>query len=235
MSPLFPTTRRSVVLALASDDREERTRAFDTLVSLYWRPLYKYGRIASTHSPADCEDTTQSFFARLLENDALSGYDPAKGGFRTFLRVLYDRHSANEVKAAGRLKRGGGQRQLEFADAEAEIAAEAPQTSTPEEYFHREWVRSVFALAVDRLREETERAGKQTQFAIFEDYDLDHAGKLSYRDLAARFAIAETSVTNHLAAMRKQFREIVLDILREATASEQEFRSEARALLGVEP
>jgi hypothetical protein len=42
----FPTTRRSVVLALSSDDAAARTRAFDTLVALYWKPLYKYARVA---------------------------------------------------------------------------------------------------------------------------------------------------------------------------------------------
>ncbi|MGH8565832.1 MAG: hypothetical protein ACREXW_17765 [Gammaproteobacteria bacterium] len=37
----FPTTRRSIVLALSSDDAAARTRAFDTLVA-----LYKYARVA---------------------------------------------------------------------------------------------------------------------------------------------------------------------------------------------
>ena len=40
-------------------------------------------------------------------------------------------------------------------------------------------------------------------------------------------------MTNYLAAMRRRFREIVLDALREVTATEQEFRAEARALLGA--
>lgn len=235
MSPIFPTTRRSVVLALASDDRVERGRAFDTLVSLYWRPLYKYARVTSGRSPADCEDLTQGFFAFALEKEILASYDVSKGGFRSFLRLLFDRFASNEAKAAGRLKRGGGLRAMDFADAESEIAAEPDRASSPEEYFQREWVRSVFAHAVDTLRIETENSGKQKPFAIFEAYDLDHAGKMSYRDLAQRFATSETSVTNHLSAMRRRFREIVIDTLREATASEQEFRAEARALLGVEP
>ena len=116
--------------------------------------------------------------------------------------------------------------------AEAEIGRELPATITPEEYFQREWVRSVFALAVERLRERCEAEGKQIQFAIFEAYDLDDDRGVSYRELAARFDIPETQVTNYLAAMRRRFREIVLEALREVTATEQEFRAEARALLG---
>jgi hypothetical protein len=71
-----------------------------------------------------------------------------------------------------------------------------------------------------------------TQFLVFEAYDI--AGDVSYRELAGRFELPETTITNHLSAMRRRFRETVLDTLREATASEQEFRTEARSLLGVE-
>ena len=85
---LFPTTRRSVILALASDDASERARAFDALVAIYWRPLYKYARIA--HRRDDAEDRTQSFLARMLEQNALASYDESKASFRTFLRTLFD-------------------------------------------------------------------------------------------------------------------------------------------------
>jgi hypothetical protein len=104
--------------------------------------------------------------------------------------------------------------------------------ATPEEYFQREWVRSVFAFAVDRLRARCVEEGKQTQFAVFEAYDLDDDRGVSYRELAVRFDIPETQVTNYLAAMRRRFRETVLDALREVTATEAELRAEARALLG---
>ena len=47
--------------------------------------------------------------------------------------------------------------------------------------------------------------------------------------------MTEVGVTNRLASVRRRFREIVLATLREVTANEKEFRSEARALLGIEP
>jgi len=42
-------------------------------------------------------------------------------------------------------------------------------------------------------------------------------------------------VTNYLAGARREFRRIVLDKLRELTATDDEFRREARMLLGVDP
>ena len=69
---LFPTTRRSVVLALASDDAADRSRAFDALVAIYWKPLYKYVRIAHHRVANDAEDLTQAFLTRAFD---LTGAD----------------------------------------------------------------------------------------------------------------------------------------------------------------
>ncbi|HVR40460.1 MAG TPA: sigma-70 family RNA polymerase sigma factor, partial [Thermoanaerobaculia bacterium] len=231
----FPTTRRSVIVALASDDATERTRALDTLVALYWRPLYKYARVAWSRLAEDAEDLTQSFFTRVVEKDSLASYDAAKASFRTFLRLLFDRHISNEKKSGERLKRGGGEVHLDFDAAEAELGRESSHSESPEEYFRREWVRSVFALAVERLREWCDAGGKDVHFRLFEAYDLDEDRTISYRELGSRFGLTETTVTNYLAATRRELRRIVLDTLREVTASDQEFRSEARSLLGVDP
>jgi RNA polymerase sigma factor (sigma-70 family) len=228
----FPSTRRSVVLALASADEAERTRAFDTLVACYWKPLYKLARVAWRRSREDAEDLTQSFFTRAFEKESLVSYDAAKASFRTFLRLLFDRHASNEWKAGQRIKRGGSEVHLDFESAEAEIGTVQAGVS-PEEYFHREWVRSVFALAVSRLKERAEAEGKHVAFAIFEAYDLDDDRGVSYRELATRFDLPETQVTNHLSLMRRRFREVVLDALREVTATDAEFRAEAKSLLGA--
>jgi RNA polymerase sigma factor (sigma-70 family) len=227
----FPTTRRSVVLALSSADAAERTRAFDTLVACYWKPLYKYARVAWSRKREDAEDLAQSFFTRAFEKESLAAYDSAKASFRTFLRLLFDRHITNEWKSGQRIKRGGAEVHLDFDAAEEEIGRESG-VATPEEYFQREWVRSMLALAVERLRVRCTAEAKHVQFAMFEAYDLEDDHGVSYRELAVRFGVAETQVTNYLAAMRRRFREIVLEALREVTATEEEFRAESRALLG---
>ena len=42
-------------------------------------------------------------------------------------------------------------------------------------------------------------------------------------------------MTNDLAAVRRELRRLVLERLRELTATEEEFRAEARLILGVDP
>ncbi len=226
MASLFPTTRRSVVQALRSDDSSVRTRAFDTLVAIYWKPLYKFARMTWDRSAEDSEDLTQAFFARVFERESLAGFDAQKAAFRTYLRMQFERYAANEHRAMLRIKRGGGTDTIDFAVAEAELDGEV---ATPEELFQRDWVRGVFAVAIERMRD----AVAPQLFAIFEAYDLSDDRKISYRDLAARFSIPETTVTNQLYAARRKFRQTVLETLRDATASDEEFRAEARALLGV--
>lgn len=231
---MFPTTHGSLVAALSSPKPDERARGYETLVALYWKPVYKYLRLGGKRTREDAEDLTQGFFARALEKESLAGYDPHRASFRAFLRTLLDRHAINERKSALRRKRGGGHAHIDFEEAEAEIGREsAGAVKSPEEYFHREWIRSVFSLAVDRLRASCAARDRARHFSLFEAYDLDEDGHSSYADLAARFGLTETAVTNHLASVRREFRRIVLETLREATASEAEFRSEARALLGV--
>jgi hypothetical protein len=143
----------------------------------------------------------------------------------------------NTDKAAQRQKRGGDVAvlPLDFASAEGELL-ELPIAGPggPEEFFAKEFARSLFGLAVDRLRNECEAKGKSLHFQLLELYDIDEGGKrLTYEEVARRFGIKPTDVTNYLAYARREFRRIVLEELRAMTANEDEFRREAQALLGV--
>jgi len=233
----FPLTRHSVVAAAQGHDAEERVRAMDAITSSYWRPVYKYVRLRWRVEREDAEDFTQDFFSRLLEKDFLAAYDPAKGKLRTFLRTCIDRLFMNQVRDARRQKRGDAaiHVSLDFEEAEHELVA-STQTASPEDYFEKEWVRTLFVLAVERLRAQCQQAGKTTQFALFERYDLgDEEARPSYAALAEEFHIAVTDVTNYLAFARREFRRSVLAQLRDMTGSDEEFQREARSLLGVEP
>jgi RNA polymerase sigma factor (sigma-70 family) len=242
----FPATRWSAVLAARSDDPAERTRALDFLIAAYWKPVYKYIRIRWNKPTEEAKDLTQEFFTRLIEKEFLDRYDPARARLRTYLRVCVDGFVANEAKAAQRQKRGGDAIHvpLDFAAAaESELSRASPvihEIASPEsleEFFEKEWIRNLFSLAVGALREECERRGKQIQFRLFERYDLDDSAgnRSSYDDLGREFGIAATDVTNYLAFARREFRRIALEKLREMCASDDEFRREARSILGVDP
>jgi len=240
----FPATRRSLLAAARDPDPEARRRAWDELVESYWRPVYKYLRWQWQEAAEEARDLTQEFFAAAFERRTLERYEPARARFRTYLRLCLDGFVLDQRKAASRLKRGGGQAllSLDYAGAEAELAAAggagfaATRPPDPEELFRREWVRTLFSLAIGDLRQQCESSGWALHFEIFARYDLAAAAgsRPSYGALAADLGLSATQVTNHLAAARRRLRRLVLARLRRMTASAAEFRAEARDLLGVE-
>ncbi len=245
MSPVpggtFPATRPSVVRDLGSVDPLRRAAAYDALARSYWRPVYVYIRLRWRRSPEDAQDLAQEFFTRAFERDYLARYDPAKARFRTFVRTCLDGFLANEDKAAARLKRGGGMiiAGVDFARFDADLAAHARSDEPdPERWFHREWVRGLFADAVDRLRARCDAEGHGAAFTLFVRYDIDEPDggvRPTYATLAAEAGLRVTDVTNQLAWARRAFRAIVLGLLRDVCASDEEFRAEARDLLGIDP
>lgn len=234
----FPVTNQSAIAAARSDDQAVRERAFATILTSYWKPAYKYIRLKWQANNEDAKDLTQGFFANAFERNHFANYDARKASFQTFLRTCLDGFIANERKAGKRMKRGGdiNHFQLDFLSAEDEIAMHSANVDlSPEDYFHREWVRWMFTIAVDTLRQRCDNSGRKVHFQLFEAYDLrDDDANVSYASLAKTFGLDQTTVTNYLAAMRRDFRRIVLDKLREITATDEEFRTEARSLLGVD-
>src|SRR5262249_678750 len=185
---------------------------YGAMVAVYWKPVYKYIRLKWRIPLDEAQDTTQEFFARAIEKSFFESYDASKARFRTFLRLCLDRFIANERKASARMKRGGGQTVVppDFPSGEGELLQhDVALTPDLDEYFHREWIRSLFALAVDDLRREYEAAGKRRQFRVFERYDLEApAGgiALTYSDVAAECDVSPADVTNHLLAARRPLR-----------------------------
>lgn len=222
---------------IRSADIEIRQEAFDALVVAYWKPVYKYVRVRWRASAEDAEDTTQAFLAAAFEKQFFDRFDPAQARFRTFLRVCLDRFVQNQLKAAGRQKRGAGQSvlSLDFENAEGELRQIEPAVPADvDQFFRQEVVRGIFSQAVGDVREECRQRGKDAAFRLFERYDLEGEEGISYASLAAETGMPVTQITNHLAAMRRAFRAAALNRLRELTASDEEFRAEARDLFGVD-
>jgi len=237
---MFPATRWSVIDAVKSGNPAEQARALDTLFAAYWKPVYKYVCLRWNRQTEDAQDLTQGFFAEMLERDLLARYDPAKSRLRTYLRLCVDSFVMNQEKAARRQKRGGNATHvaLDFQAAEGELAgatidpASIPSPESLEEFFEKEWMRSLFALAVEDLRKFCSERERERTFRLFEEYDLSGDAEISYEMLAAQYAIPVTDVTNALSWARREFRRIALERLREICGSDEEFHREARSVFG---
>jgi RNA polymerase sigma factor (sigma-70 family) len=236
----FPQTRLSAITALRQGNEAERKLALGRVIEIYWPAVYKYLRLRWHKDSDSAADLTQGFFLSALEKEFLADFDPAKARFRTFLRLCLDRFVGKADQAASRQKRGGEAQHfsLDFDFIERQLTTIIGQRElAPDELFEREWIRNLFASAVEQLKTNYESEGKVVHYAIFEAYDLqslDSDARPSYSDLAATHSITVETVTNYLSAARRDFRRIVLERIREVTATDTEFRDEVRAVLGIE-
>lgn len=238
----FPPTRISVIAGIRSGDAAQRSDALDSFCLAYWKPVYKYIRLRFLKPPEEAQDLTQAFFIELLERDLLSRFDAGKSRLRTYIRLCVDSLVLNEIKHRGRQKRGGEaiHLALDFAAAEGEFNRQAidpaaiPAPDHFEEYFEKEWIRSLFASAVEDLKELGLARGKQTAFALFEAYDLSEDENRSYAQLAAEHGISPVEVTNQLAWSRREFRRLARERLRALSATEEEYARESKSLFGGE-
>lgn len=236
---IFPSTCHSALAAVRGGSAVARARALEVVVRGYWRPLYKLTRLRWGKPPDESEELTQGFFAHLLEKGTLEQYDPHRARFRTFLRVCFERFVVGEHQRDTAAKRGGSATvvSLDFDLAERELALiEQPPAERLDEYFQAETARCLFAAALSALRTQHGGGGKAMQLALFERVALvaDDEERPSYAAVAAELGISVHDVNNGLAWARRELRRLVLDELRAVTGSEEEFRDEARTLLGIE-
>jgi DNA-directed RNA polymerase specialized sigma24 family protein len=238
--PAFPTTRHSVIERLRSPQDFQRKEAFGDVAGGYWKPVYKYLRVKWQMDAEEAEDATQGFFAEAFEKGWLERFDPSQAKFRTFLRVCVDRLVMNRRQSATREKRGGGARAIsidafDFGGAEHELAGQG--LSAPPEadaFFQREFVRALFDRAVELVRDEAAVKGRDVHWRLFERYDLAGGDPPTYAALAQEFSLTSGQVTGYLAQMRAAFRGHAVIALEALCINRDEFRREARDLLGLE-
>jgi hypothetical protein len=72
-------------------------------------------------------------------------------------------------------------------------------------------------MAVEEFRRRCVESGRTVHFQLFERYDLNDDRDISYAALGEEFGLDVTTVTNHLAAARRDFRRVVLEKFRETT------------------
>ncbi len=229
----FPTTHPSALLGLHSADPQVRARSLDRLAHLYWRPVYKHLRLKWHKSPDEAQELTQDFFLRAIDAGTFRAYEPERALFRTFVRVVLDRFVIDRARQAQTRKRSPGTlaAHLDVETLEGEL--EHDEASDPDAAFEREWMRSLVAISLESLRASCLQKGKEEHFRVFEQW-YQGRDRASYADIAATLGLSVFDVMNRLKYARREFRAVVLEVLREHTSSPQELRAEARAVLGIE-
>lgn len=230
----FPPTMTSAVIGTASAEPDVRKRSWDRVARAYRRPVVGYIGMRFRRSESDAEDLANAFLTRCVERETFTKFDPDRGRFRTFLRTCVDRFVTDEIRAKQALRRGG--RDAERGGGDQEIEAVADEGATDAlAAFDAAFTRRVVELAVESLREELGASKKDEHLAVFERYYLSSDDPPGYAALAEELGLSIHDVTNRLHFARKKFKAAVLEVLRDLTATDDEWRDEVRAVLGVDP
>jgi RNA polymerase sigma factor (sigma-70 family) len=223
---VFPSTRETL-LRQASAAHGQRGAALNTVAEIYWQPCVRYILVRWHTSRERAEDLVQGFFAALVEGNLLGRYNSDVGPFRPWLRTCLDRFVLKQTERDGAAKRGGKVSTVSLEWAATAASAEL----SPEELFRREWQRQMFALAARDLRAVCESSGRLVRFQIFETYDLADDVRPGYEELAARFNLPVTTITNHLAWARLELKRLLKIRINGLAPTERDRERELRSLL----
>lgn len=228
----FTTTHWSVVLAAGGKDAAQSLEALESLCSAYWYPLYAYVRRRG-HGPADAQDLTQEFFARLLEKNWLADLEPEGGRFRSFLLTAMNRFLANEYDRSRSLKRGGGRVpvSLDRDETEGRYACEPATDETPERIFEKGWALTVLDQALARLGQELEADGKGRYFERLSPFLSREADPGEYAKIGGQWGMSAGAVGVAVHRLRQRYRESVRQEIARTVADPAQVDAEMRHLL----
>jgi len=217
----FPPTAWTLLAQLRDPQNPAFRVHLESLTSLYWRPIYKYIRIAWKRSNEDAKDLTQTFFVQLMEGTLFERANPERGNFRKLLLAALRNFLINVERGARAAKRGGGRPLIPLTN-EVDIAR-APESSDPNAEFDSEWAREILERSIGHLRQ-------KVRPQVFQAFDLFHLKGMPVKDIARTLGATETQVAHHLQDARNSLRILVMEEIRQYVVDEQELIVELESL-----
>ena len=203
--------------------------AFAELCELYWYPLYAYLRRAG-HQPHDAEDLVQAYFVWLQEKEVVGRADPHRGRFRSFLLaglnqfVLRQRRHDMASKRRARTPAVSIDRDL-IEGGYQELSHDV----TPDRLFDYTWAVSVIKVALRRLQQEREAAGKGRQFRQLQGF-ITGQRNTSGREAARLLGVSEGTVRVAVLRLKRRFGEILREEVGQTLESSADVEDELNQL-----
>ena len=223
----FATTNWNLVHELKGPDG---AAALATLCEQYWFPLYAFVR-RKLESDHDARDSTQAFFAWLLEKNLFRRAAADRGRLRSFLLTSLQNFLRNEYQADRRQMRGGDSLQLslDFDEGSSQFAALPADNMTAERLYERTWALLLLDRVLLRLQDEMEGAGQGQRF---ESLKLTLSGEQAegYEEMAAKLGITEAAARQAVSRLRKRYRQLLLDEVQATVADPDDAADEIRRL-----
>jgi DNA-directed RNA polymerase specialized sigma24 family protein len=207
----FPKTSWTLI-ARAGAQTPEGHAALSALCTMYWFPVYAFIRRRGGSSE-DAYDSTQGFFAQLLERKDIAKVDRDYGTkFRTWLLRCVKNYLANEYDAANAQCRlpPGGLESLSADTAEDRYAFEPSHDLTPERLYERHFALSLLDRVAGTLRAWYVKAGKEHVFEALKGCLSGETGREPYGELAVSLGMKTPEAVRKAAFdMRKRYKDLL--------------------------
>jgi RNA polymerase sigma-70 factor (ECF subfamily) len=233
----FGTTHWSVVLRAGDPQAPDAHACLTHLCQTYWYPLYGCVR-RHGYPPADAQDLTQSFFAKILEKDQISLADPARGRFRTFLLRSLENFLRTQHRDRNTQKRGGGREIISWdaQTAEERYADEPVEPSAPDALFERQWANTLLEQVLRQLRLEFAASGRIELFDALEPHLWGDDTATPYAQIAPPLDMTVVAVRVTLHRLRHRFHELfrtaILNTVDDPANADDELRHLRQVLAG---
>lgn len=233
----FPSTEWTLVARLHHTDPKVCKKALNELCAQYHFPLYCFIRQRGLPHH-DAQDALHDFLAKLLRLDALAELEQAKGRLRTFLchaleRFLITRHHR---------ERRRGEREVSLEDESFAFDPRMEQrferemksaAATPDVLFDRQWCGQMLKVVLRRLKASYHKKEKTALYDVLSPV-LASGGSLRDHDapaLAARLAMTEGAMRTALMRMLREYRELVVQEVRQTVGSREAVEVEIADLM----
>jgi len=230
----FATTHWTAVIAAGRRSTPQSEKALAELCGNYWYPLYAYVRRRG-NTREDAEDLTQSFFAKFLERNYLDGLSAEKGRFRAFLLASLKNFLANEWHKSRRQKRGGSSPvlSLDWQSADSRYQIDPADNLSPDRIYDREWALALLERVITRLRDESIAADKAQLFESLKPFLTADKSSMPYAQIAADLQMAEGALRVSVHRLRRRYRELLRDEIRQTLSDPAQLADEMQTLLGA--
>jgi DNA-directed RNA polymerase specialized sigma24 family protein len=224
----FNATRWTLVLRAKGEDTAARA-ALSELCAAYYAPVVAFLRPRSASEDA-AREQAHAFFAEVLEGGALTGADPGRGRFRSYLLGALKHFLADARDRSAAAKRGGGVESVPLdAGDEWNIAGSHPDESA----FDREWALTLLSRALTTVGQEWADAGKAAQFEVLKPALSGTGENVPIAESARQLGISEGAAKVAIHRLRARFREVVKGEIAQTVPEEADVDDELRYLVAV--
>lgn len=214
----------------------DEARAVDGLQSFavnYWKPLYLYLRKRGENHE-DASDSVQGFFEFVFSSGFLSHVDREGGKFRSYILKSLERWRSGKRAHDGAQKRGGNVVHVAM-DGVEELRAtvESDSAATPELAFDRQWAIDLVGRAVESIRGDYARRGRDAWFDALRAA-LPGGGKLPpYAELCSQLDASQGAIKKAVFDLRSAFSACLRQEIRATVRTNQDADEELRYLISV--